>query len=46
MVVNYLEIDLQSTHGTAVIPVTNQSIGNIAAIQIEGMTGAVHTYRP
>ena len=45
-VVNYLEIDLQPSHGAAVIPVTNQSAGNIAAIQIEGMTGAVHTYRP
>jgi len=43
----YMEIDLQPTHGNSVPAVpTNQNTGNQAAIQINGMTGATHIYRP
>jgi prepilin-type N-terminal cleavage/methylation domain-containing protein len=43
----YLEIGLQQTHGTAVpnLPVS-PATGNIAALQIDGMTGVAHIYRP
>jgi len=45
----YLEIGLQPAHGTtAAGPPASQSTnsGQIAAIQINGISGAVHTYRP
>jgi Tfp pilus assembly protein FimT len=43
----YMEIDLQPTHGNVVPAVpANQNAGNQAAIQINGMTGATHLYRP
>ncbi|MGA3171684.1 MAG: prepilin-type N-terminal cleavage/methylation domain-containing protein [Chthoniobacteraceae bacterium] len=38
----YLEIGLQQTHGTVV---TSGSV-NMAAIQVNGITGTVNTYRP
>jgi prepilin-type N-terminal cleavage/methylation domain-containing protein len=48
-ITSYLEIDLQQTHGTAftALPQSPPPIsGNIAALQIDGMTGGVRTYRP
>ena len=45
----YLEIGLQPAHGTvAAGPPSSQSAnpGQIAAIQIMGISGAIHTYRP
>ena len=43
----YMEIGLEQTHGTAVptLPASPTS-GDVAAIQIDGMTGAVRVYRP
>jgi hypothetical protein len=38
----YLEVDLQPTHGTSV----QSTAANLAAIQIDGMTGAIRVYRP
>ncbi len=40
-IVSYMEIGLQQTHGNNV-----SSSPNVAAIQIDGITGAVHVYRP
>jgi len=45
-VVTYLEIDLQPAHGSTFLPVTDPNTGNIAAIQITGITGAVQAYMP
>lgn len=42
----YLEFDLQPTHGDSVSSAQNASADNFAAIQIDGMTGAVRVYRP
>jgi prepilin-type N-terminal cleavage/methylation domain-containing protein len=43
----YIEIGLQPSHGSMAPPVSsNQNTGQIAAIQIDGMSGAIHTYRP
>jgi prepilin-type N-terminal cleavage/methylation domain-containing protein len=43
----YIEIGIQPAHGTAVSsPVPGQTAGQIAAIQINGITGATHIYRP
>ncbi len=42
-----IEIGLQPTHGNLVPPApSNQSAGNHAAIQIDGLTGSIRTYRP
>jgi prepilin-type N-terminal cleavage/methylation domain-containing protein len=43
----YLEIGLQQSHGTAVtaLPAAPTS-GNVAAVQVDGITGAVRVYRP
>jgi hypothetical protein len=41
----YLEIGLQTAHGGGAAAV-NGATGEIAAIQINGITGAVHIYRP
>jgi prepilin-type N-terminal cleavage/methylation domain-containing protein len=44
----YLEIGLQPSHGGAAAgpPAQSTNPGQIAAIQINGLTGAVHIYRP
>ena len=44
----YLEIGLQPSHGgtAAGAPAQSTNPGQIAAIQINGLTGAVHIYRP
>jgi type II secretory pathway pseudopilin PulG len=43
----YLELGLEPAHGAAVsTPSSGQSSGQIAAIQITGITGASHIYRP
>jgi Tfp pilus assembly protein FimT len=43
----YIEIGLQPCHGSIATPVSsNQNTGQIAAIQIDGMSGAIHIYRP
>ncbi len=41
----YIEIPLVTAHGNQVAATTSQ-IGNQAAIQVDGITGAVHIYRP
>lgn len=45
-IVRWMEIGLQQTHGSAIPPVPDAGTGAVAAIQIDGMTGAVRTYRP
>jgi len=41
-----IEIGLEPARGSyAVVPVSGET-GQIAAIQIDGMSGSVHTYRP
>lgn len=45
-IVPYLEIDLQQTRGTVVPAISSSSKGNVAALQVDGMTGTVHIYRP
>lgn len=43
----YVEIGLQAAHGTYVpAPPTQQNQGQLAAIQINGISGAVRMYRP
>lgn len=43
----YLEIGLQQAHGNQIPPApSDQSTGNLAAIQIDCMTGKVRLYRP
>ena len=42
----YMEIGLQTTHGNVAVSSTNQAVGNQAAIQVDGMTGATRIYRP
>jgi prepilin-type N-terminal cleavage/methylation domain-containing protein len=41
--VDWLELDLQPIHGDAV---TSVSSANVSAIQVDGMTGTVRSYRP
>jgi Tfp pilus assembly protein FimT len=41
-----IEIGLQPTHGVTAIPLASTTSGQIAAIQIDGMSGATRTYRP
>ncbi len=41
-----IEIGLQQTHGVTASPLVNGAIGQIAAIQIDGMSGATFNYRP
>jgi len=41
-----MEIDVQLAHGSLIPPVPATPTGAIAAIQIDGMTGAVRVYRP
>jgi len=44
---SYMEIALQPTHGNATPAVpTNQTPGDLVAIQIDGMTGSTRIYRP
>lgn len=45
-IADHLEIALQLTHGSMISPVPASPTGAIAAIQIDGMTGAVRIYRP
>ena len=45
-IVPYMEIDLQQSHGTAVTATPPPGTGNVVALQIDGMTGTVHIYRP
>lgn len=47
-IVQVMEIGLQQTHGNVATPSPSPptSYGNVAAIQIEGMSGATHIYRP
>jgi type II secretory pathway pseudopilin PulG len=48
-IVQVMEIDLLTTHGTAPSPTPspfNQDIGNHAAIQIAPMSGEIRVYRP
>lgn len=43
----YIEVGLQGTHGNAIPAApSDQTKGNQAAIQIDGMTGATRLYRP
>jgi hypothetical protein len=43
----YIEIGLQTAHGAVAPPSpTSQTGGEIAAIQITGISGAIHIYRP
>lgn len=41
----YLEIDLQPSHGNSA-PTTPPTTGDLVAIQIDSMTGAIRVYRP
>jgi hypothetical protein len=43
---HYIEIGLQPANGTSVAPVVSGATGQIAAIQIDGMSGATRIYRP
>jgi prepilin-type N-terminal cleavage/methylation domain-containing protein len=45
-IVGWMEIGLQQTHGSVIPPVPEAGAGAVTAIQIDGMTGAVRTYRP
>jgi hypothetical protein len=43
----YIEIGLQPSHGATTAPApASQTAGHIAAIQITGISGAIHIYRP
>jgi prepilin-type N-terminal cleavage/methylation domain-containing protein len=42
-IVQYIEIDLAPAHGNVI---SSANPANIAAIQIDGVTGATHVYRP
>jgi prepilin-type N-terminal cleavage/methylation domain-containing protein len=46
VIVGWIEIALQQTHGSVIPPAPTNSTGAIAAMQIDGMTGAVRIYRP
>ncbi|MDR3404154.1 MAG: prepilin-type N-terminal cleavage/methylation domain-containing protein [Chthoniobacter sp.] len=46
IIVGWMEIALQQTHGSMIPPAPAESTGAVAAIQIDGMTGAVRIYRP
>lgn len=45
-IVRWIEIALQQTHGNRVPAVPEAGTGAVAAIHIDGMTGAVRIYRP
>ena len=45
-IVRWMEIALQQTHGSRVPAVPEEGTGAVAAILIDGMTGAVRIYRP
>jgi type II secretory pathway pseudopilin PulG len=45
-IVQVMEIGLQQTHGAVPTPTPSFGAGNVAAIQIDGMTGATRIYRP
>lgn len=46
IVVGWMEIALQQTHGSTIPTTPATPIGAIAAVQIDGMTGAVRVFRP
>jgi type II secretory pathway pseudopilin PulG len=41
-----IELAIEPCRGTSVTPLTSQAVGQMAAIQIDGMSGAVRIYRP
>lgn len=43
---DHIEIDLQLAHGSMIPPTPASPTGAIAAIQIDGMSGAIRIYRP
>ena len=43
--INYVEIDLQQTHGNLTPADPVDSPANYAALQFDGLSGAVHIYR-
>lgn len=46
IIVGWMEIALQQTHGSLIPTTPSSPIGAIAAVQIDGMTGAVRVFRP
>ncbi len=46
MVPSYIELPLLPTHGTTLVTGAALATANEAALQIDGMTGVVQTYRP
>jgi prepilin-type N-terminal cleavage/methylation domain-containing protein len=45
-VVQVMEIGFQQTHGSSASPPPTKGAGNVAAIQVDGMTAATRVYRP
>jgi prepilin-type N-terminal cleavage/methylation domain-containing protein len=45
-IVEWMEVALQQTHGSSIPTEPVSPTGAIAAVQIDGMTGAVRVYRP
>jgi prepilin-type N-terminal cleavage/methylation domain-containing protein len=46
IIVGWMEIALQQSHGSLIPPAPANPTGAIAAIQLDGMTGVVRVYRP
>jgi type II secretory pathway pseudopilin PulG len=46
IIVGWIEVALQQTHGSRIPPEQSTPTGAIAAIQLDGMSGAVRIYRP
>jgi len=46
IIVGWMEVALQQTHGSIIPSESASPTGAIAAVQIDGMTGAVRVYRP
>ena len=46
IIAGWMEVALQQTHGSMIPPEPATPTGAIAAIQVDGMTGAVRVYRP
>ncbi len=46
IIVGWTEIALQQTHGSSIPSTPNTPTGAIAAVQVDGMTGAVRVFRP
>jgi hypothetical protein len=45
-IVTYIDIGLQQTHANLATPTPSSTPGNVAAIQIDCMTGTTRLYRP